>query len=66
MEIKTKYGKIVHENRIYELKYKWGDSYAYGYGIYHPDKHSQIDIICNNGGVTYADPKDVIFIKKYK
>jgi hypothetical protein len=64
--MKTKSGKKVQEGRIYELKYKWGEGYAYGYGIYHPKQHSQVDIICHDGGVTYAEPEDVIFLKQYK
>ena len=64
--MKTKYGREVQENRMYELKYKWGDSYCYGYGMWHPDKHHNVDIIREDGGVTYQSPKDVVFLRLYR
>jgi hypothetical protein len=53
---------------VYELKYKWGDSYKYGYGWLNPEnKHGKnVDIICHDGGVTYQDVENVLFIQQIK
>jgi hypothetical protein len=36
--LKTSKGKPVISGKFYELKYKWGDSYRYGYGWLNPEK----------------------------
>jgi hypothetical protein len=66
MEMKTKVGRKVEEGIIYECKYISGNNYKYGYCIYNSINHSQVDIICIHGGVTYRDPIDVVFLKKYR
>ena len=66
--ILTSKGKEVVIGKFYELKYKWGDSYKYGYGWINPDykcnKCNNVDIIIHEGGVTYQKIEDVIFIKQ--
>ena len=66
--LKTSKGKPVVFGKFYELKYKWGDSYKYGYGWINPDKKhgKNVDIICHDGGVTYQNVENVIFINQIK
>lgn len=66
--IKTESGKLVVEGKFYELKYKWGGRYKYGYGWINPNNehNNKVDIICHDGGVTYQDFEDVVFIKQIK
>lgn len=66
MKIETEKGKVVKHNKIYRVKYKWGQGYEYGYGIYRPDKHIHVDILCDSGGVMYLPVENVVFIKRYK
>lgn len=41
--VKTTKGKPVITGKFYELKYKWGDSYKYGYGWLNPEnKHGKM------------------------
>ena len=66
--LKTSKGLPVIIGKIYELKYKWGDGYNYGYGWINPKKQNNnyIDIILHDGGVTYQHPENVVFLKQYK
>jgi hypothetical protein len=66
MKLKTVKNKTVKHGKIYKVKYRSGGTYEYGYGIYRPEKHINVDILCDEGGVIYLPVQDVIFIKRYK
>ena len=68
INVKTITGKGVIVGKFYELKYKWGAGYKYGYGWINPEFgiNTNVDIICHDGGVTYTDLRNVIFLKQIK
>ena len=53
---------FIRPNYIYRIKYAWNGGFRLGVGRYNPDKHDNVDIICDNGGVTYIKLQDVYFL----
>jgi basic membrane lipoprotein Med (substrate-binding protein (PBP1-ABC) superfamily) len=65
--IVTNKNKPVIAGKIYELKYKFGNGFRYGIGWVNPESnHNNVDILCHEGGVTYQDIENVVFIKQVK
>lgn len=64
--LKTAKGKNVIAGKLYELKFKWAQGYHYGYGWLNPKRliEANVDIICNDGGVTIQHVQNVIFIRQ--
>jgi len=63
--LKTERGHPIIVGKFYELTYKWGKGWKYGYGWINPDPKANcgnIDIICHDGGVTFQDIENVTFL----
>lgn len=69
VEKKTENNESVIHDKIYEVKYEWGNEYRYGYSWLNTNARCYcgfIDIICQDGGVTQQRIENVIFIKLLK
>lgn len=63
--MKTLNQKQVILGKFYELKYKFKQSYKYGYGWINPEQNNTIiDIILHEGGVTSQPIENVVFIRQ--
>lgn len=61
--IKTVYDEQVELGKIYNIEYKWANTYRKGFGRINPNLSvGNVDIISSDGGVGYDKIENIRFI----